>query len=116
MIGGQRTCVKHSLNVDAQLIMISGKLNVSIFILINIVDADEMPRLAAFHLGLQFLLKTRLPGLDLVKGSPKNLIAHSNDIQFRLTFLAYNTRGVQKIRGQMLPFPQILTEQRKTCT
>ena len=40
-----------------------------------------------------------------------------------LTKLAYlatqlfaYTRGVQKIRGQMLPFPQFLTELRETCT
>ena len=30
--------------------------------------------------------------------------------------LARNTRGVKKIRGQMLPFPQFLTEQRETFT
>ena len=29
---------------------------------------------------------------------------------------AVYTRGVQKIRGQMLPFPQFLTEQRETFT
>ena len=28
----------------------------------------------------------------------------------------YDTRGVQEIRGQMLPFPQFLTDGRETCT
>ena len=27
-----------------------------------------------------------------------------------------NTRGVQEIRGQMLPFPQFVTGGRETCT
>ena len=35
---------------------------------------------------------------------------------YHVTVCVFYTRGVQKIRGQMLPFPQFLTEQRETFT
>ena len=38
------------------------------------------------------------------------------DYQVFSSALSPYTRGVQKIRGQMLPFPQFLTEPRETFT
>ena len=42
---------------------------------------------------------------------PSNI--HSNNKEFENTIC---TRDVQKMRGQMTPFPQFLTERHETCT
>ena len=51
--------------------------------------------------------------LSLSDNNQTDIIEAFNSI-FRYLDDLLNTRGLQKIRGQMLPFPQFLTEQRET--